>query len=79
MTAALLLEKFLGSAPSGAQDDTLLAEGTLKRADAQRPSRTWHGAQNFVTGFRSHKGAQKQVSPATNLRPLDLLTASKEV
>lgn len=62
MTAALLLEKFLGSAPSGAQDDTSLAEGTLKRADAQRPSRTWHGVQNFVTGFRSHKGAQKQAA-----------------
>lgn len=49
MTAAVLLEKFLGPSTIQSQDELVSAEGTLKRADAaQRPgNRTWHGAYNF--------------------------------
>lgn len=49
MTAAVLLEKFLGPSHVRSQDELVSAEGTLKRADAgQRPANhTWHGAHNF--------------------------------
>ena len=44
MTAAVLLEKFLGPSQNHSQDDLVSADGSLKRADVQRPNHTWHGA-----------------------------------
>jgi len=63
LTAAVLLEKFLGPSTIQSQDELVSAEGTLKRADAaQRPSnRTWHGAYNF-NAFASHSNTVRQVS-----------------
>lgn len=63
MTAAVLLEKFLGPSTVQSQDELVSAEGTLKRADAaQRPSnRTWHGAYNF-NAFASQSDTIRQVS-----------------
>ncbi len=63
MTAAVLLEKFLGPSTIQSQDELVSAEGTLKRADAaQRPSnRTWHGAYNF-NAFASQSNTIRQVS-----------------
>ncbi len=63
MTAAVLLEKFLGPSTIQSQDELVSAEGTLKRADAaQRPSnRTWHGAYNF-NAFASQSDTIRQVS-----------------
>ena len=44
VTAAMLLEKFLGPSHDHFQDDLVSADGTLKRADvSQRPNHTWHG------------------------------------
>lgn len=44
VTAAGLLEKFLGPSHDHSQDDLVSADGTLKRADvSQRPNHTWHG------------------------------------
>ena len=61
MTAAVLLEKFLGPSTIQSQDELVSAEGTLKRADAaQRPS-TWHGAYNF-NAFASQSNTIRQVS-----------------
>lgn len=63
MTAAVLLEKFLGPSTIQSQDELVSAEGTLKRADAaQRPgNRTWHGAYNF-NAFASQNDTIRQVS-----------------
>ncbi len=62
MTAAVLLEKFLGPSTIQSQDELVSAEGTLRRADAaQRPSnRTWHGAYNF-NAFASQSNTIRQV------------------
>lgn len=44
ITAAGLLEKFLGPSHDHSQDDLVSADGTLKRAGvSQRPNHTWHG------------------------------------
>lgn len=64
MTAAVLLEKFLGPSNVQSQDELVSAEGTLRRADAaQRPKHpTWHGAHNF----------QPSSAPSNTLRQVDL-------
>ena len=66
MTAAVLLEKFLGPSHVQSQDELVSAEGTLRRADAaQRPKHpTWHGAHNF----------QPSSAPSNTLRQVDFCT-----
>lgn len=74
MTAAVLLEKFLGPSQKQAQDDLVPADGTLKRADvSQRPNHTWHGA----TMANDHAGRVSSNDIATTalcMRQLDSLT-----
>ncbi|KAL3136782.1 hypothetical protein ABBQ38_005496 [Trebouxia sp. C0009 RCD-2024] len=68
MTAAVLLEKFLGPLQNQSQDDLISADGSLRRADvSQRSNHTWHGA----TTANDHAGrglAQRASQPLRQTR-----------
>lgn len=60
VTAAVLLEKFLGPSHDQSQDDLVSADGTLKRADvSQRPNHTWHGPSSSTALTHQHTPAGK--------------------
>ena len=73
MTAAVLLEKFLGPSNVQSQEQLVSADGTLRRADAvQRPAqRTWHGAYN-LTAVNAQSRSFQTVSSHTSPERLSL-------
>lgn len=72
VTAAGLLEKFLGPSHDHSQDDLVSADGTLKRADvSQRPNHTWHGPNTSYAMSDQRTSASKVSTAAfrqSNLR-----------
>ena len=67
VTAAVLLEKFLGPSQDQSQDDLVSADGTLKRADvSQRPNQTWHGPSTSNASSAQRTSASRVSAAAFN-------------
>lgn len=81
VTAAGLLEKFLGPSHDHSQDDLVSADGTLKRADvSQRPNQTWHGPDTSSAMSDQRTSASKVSTAAfrqSNLRTHELSVLSE--